>query len=656
MSESLDTTAVQKMLQSGQSGQAAAVIEAWHTANPPVVESLYLLAVARRYAGQPDAALTTLKQLNQLDPRFGRGHQEAGHTYLALRKTQQALDAFQRAVSLNDSLIASWRAIVSLCSKPEQAPLRQSALLQLERLKGLPPALLSVRNATAEGKLRKAEEICRHFLKQNPTHVEGMRLLADLGVRSDVLDDAEFLLDSALELEPDNHFARFDYMNVLYRRQKYALAMTQAETLLKADPDNVQYQTGYANQCVAIGRYDEALTIYANILKDFPNTAAIHLLRGHALKTVNRTDEAIAAYRDCYRCAPSYGDAYWSLANLKTYRFTGAEVSNMRRQEQSADVPIDDRIHFCFALGKHFEDNAEYEKSFAHYERGNDLRRDQLGFSADLLSSRLALQQEVVNRPLLQKFAGAGCPAPDPIFVVGLPRAGSTLLEQILASHSCVDGTQELPNIGALAFRLDGRRATRDKPLYPYCLADLSPQQLRVFGEQFIEDTRIHRGNAPFFIDKMPNNFRHLGLIHLILPNAKIIDARRDPLACCFSGFKQLFSSGQEFSYGLREIGQYYNDYLDLMAHWETVLPGKILRVQHEDLVADLEGQVRRMLDYCELPFEQACVDYHKPERSVRTPGSEQVRQPIFRDSLEAWKNYAPWLGPLTEILANRGG
>ncbi|MAD06347.1 MAG: hypothetical protein CMP86_02925 [Gammaproteobacteria bacterium] len=654
MSETFNPASVQRQLQAGDAQEAVLQLIQWHTNNEPTNESLYLLAVSYRYAGNLPQALETIEELHSQAPRFGRGFQEAGHIYLAARNQQQALAAFQRAVALNESLLGSWRAIIKLCARPEHSQLRKQALLQSEKLAALPPALLSVRNAIAEANLRKAEEICRLFLKQNPTHVEAMRLLADLGVRSEVLDDAEFLLESAIEFEPDNRFARYDYMNVLYRRQKYAQAMDEAKHLLALEPNNAQYQTGYANQCVAIGDFDEALDVYDQVLGRFPETAQLHLLRGHALKTVGRTDEAITAYRTTYATNPRCGDAYWSLANLKTFRFSSEEVMAMSNQEASDELEVEDQVHFCFALGKHFEDNNDYAKSFDYYNRGNELRRKQLGFSADLLSSRLALQSEVMSPELFARYAGSGCQDADPIFIVGLPRAGSTLLEQILASHSQVDGTQELPNIGALAYQLDGRRAISDQPRYPYCLEDIDASELQKFGEQFLADTRIHRRDAPFFIDKMPNNFRHIGLIQLILPNAKVIDARREPLSCCFSGFKQLFSSGQEFTYGLEQIGQYYNDYLDLMEHWDRVLPGKILRVQHEDVVADLEGQVRRLLDYCGLPFEQACVDFHNTERSVRTPSSEQVRQPIFTTSLEAHKPFEPWLGPLQQILAQR--
>jgi len=310
-----------------------------------------------------------------------------------------------------------------------------------------------------------------------------------------------------------------------------------------------------------------------------------------------------------------------------------------------------DQVYLNFALGKAAEDAGDFAGAFSCYARGNDLKKAQVHYVAEETRRDFAEQMRACDRALFTAREGWGCPAPDPIFIVGLPRAGSTLLEQILSSHSQVDGTLELPNILSLAGRLRRQGRSPGKRPYPQNLADLSADELKKFGEQFMEDTRIHRQGAPLFIDKMPNNFRHIGLIKLILPNAKIIDARRAPMACCFSGYKQLFADGQLFSYSLADMGAYYRDYVDLMQHWDTVLPGQVLRVQHEDVVHDLEGQVRRMLDYCGLEFEEACLNFHQTERSVRTPSSEQVRQPIFDTALEQWRNFEPWLGPLKEAL-----
>jgi tetratricopeptide (TPR) repeat protein len=382
-----------------------------------------------------------------------------------------------------------------------------------------------------------------------------------------------------------------------------------------------------------------------------PNDAELQLVHGHALKTIGNVDAAINAYRKSFEAKNDYGDAYWSLANLKTYNFKTSEVKLMQEKEASPTIITTDRIHICFALGKHYENKKQFKQSFEYYERGNSLQRSQQHYKKEQITDILALQHKYCNQSLFDKKKDMGCTAPDPIFIVGLPRAGSTLLEQILASHSKVDGTLELPNIPALAYRLAGRKTIDETPDYPENLATLNEEQLKAFGENYLDDTRIHREKAPYFIDKMPNNFRHIALIHLILPNAKIIDARRNPMACCFSGFKQLFASGQQFSYGLEEIGAYYKDYIKLMDHWDKMLPGKILRVQYEDVVADLKKEVIRILDYCGLPFEENCINFHQTERNIRTPSSEQVRQPIYKSGLEQWKNYETWLGPLKKAL-----
>ena len=378
-------------------------------------------------------------------------------------------------------------------------------------------------------------------------------------------------------------------------------------------------------------------------------------MRGHAEKTIGRLQDAITSYQAAAEMQPLYGDAFWSLANTKSYRFAPDEIEHMRRAEADERIGVDDRIHMCFALGKALEDLGEFEDSFTFYERGNLLKQGVVKHRRDFLAQRVEAQKTVCTRELFAQRHGVGHQAQDPIFIVGLPRAGSTLLEQILASHSMVDGTMELPQIIALSQRLRGpvgQTAESEKnPRYPNLLAELDHEYFRRFGEQFIEDTRVYRQGAPLFVDKNPNNFFHVGLIKLILPNAKVIDARRHPMACCFSGFKQLFGQGQEFSYGLQEIGDYYRRYVELMDHWDQVLPGFVLRVQHEDVVNDLEAQVRRILDFCGLPFEAGCLDFHRTERSVRTPSSEQVRQPIYRSGLDAWENYARWLEPLKRAL-----
>jgi len=618
---------------------------------PDNAETLYVMAVCQRYLNRLEDALKTLGKLKRIRPGYGRGFQEEGHVCVKAGYMSQALRAYRHAVRLNNSLIASWAGLTKILNAKGKTTEAKITQHEYKKLKALPVELLSVRNMIAEGYNFQAERLCRKFLMQNKKNVEGMRLLASLGVAADVLDDAEFLLEKALEFEPHNNFARKDYMEVLYRRQKYQQSLEQAKILKDKEPHNIKYQIAYANQAVAVGNYKVALKIYEKANKVMPNDAELQLVHGHALKTIGNVDAAINAYRKSFEAKNDYGDAYWSLANLKTYNFKTSEVKLMQEKEASPTIIATDRIHICFALGKHFEDKKQFKQSFEYYERGNSLQRSQQHYKKEQITDILALQHKHCNQSLFGKKKDMGCTAPDPIFIVGLPRAGSTLLEQILASHSKVDGTLELPNIPSLAYRLAGRKTIDETPDYPGNLATLNEEQLKAFGNNYLDDTRIHREKAPYFIDKMPNNFRHIALIQLILPNAKIIDARRYPMACCFSGFKQLFASGQQFSYGLEEIGTYYKDYIKLMDHWDKMLPGKILRVQYEDVVADLKKEVIRILDYCGLPFEENCINFHQTERNIRTPSSEQVRQPIYKSGLEQWKNYEPWLDPLKKAL-----
>jgi tetratricopeptide (TPR) repeat protein len=406
---------------------------------------------------------------------------------------------------------------------------------------------------------------------------------------------------------------------------------------------------------VGLGDHERALGLYRELLVDAPGAADLHLSVAHSHKALGRQREAIDAYHAAAAARPDYGDAYWSLANLKTYRFADPEIARMRAEEAAETVTPIDRYHLCFALGKALEDRGEFAESYRYYERGNALKKSESRYRPEPVERNTRLQKAICTREFFAARQGAGSSASSsagiPIFVVGLPRSGSTLLEQILASHSQVEGTMELPNIPRMVLDLQGREQDQENPRYPRVLEELKPEEFRRLGDGYLSDTRVYRTGKPYFIDKMPNNFRHLGLIHLILPNAKIIDARRNAMACCFSNFKQLFAAGQEFTYGLDDIGRYYRTYLELMAHWDAVLPGTVLRVEHEDVVDDLGGNVRRILDFCGLEFEPQCVEFHKTERSIRTASSEQVRRPIFKEGIDQWRNFEPWLGPLKEVL-----
>ena len=642
--------AAQTALQASEFAKGLALAENLLAERRSDPEALYLAAVASRYLGKHSDAEKHLGALHQAMPEYGRAWQEAGHLALALGDKTKALEAFARATRFNPALTASWREQAKLLSATGRNAEAAAANAQLERLSSLPRELIAVANHLHEGRLLRAEEICRHFLRSNPKNVEGMRLLAKIGIELGILDDAEFLLESAVAFEPDNIQLKLDYTDVLRRRQKFGKARAQAQALHDSDPCNPMFQSQLAIESMQTGDYDRAFELFDAVLVKLPRDPATLTSKGHALKTLGQTDEAITSYQAAVSAKPDHGDAYYALANLKTYKFENSEIDAMRAQAARPDLAFMDRVHLSFALGKALEDREDYEASFKHYDEGNALKRAQTRYSADAMSRELAAQKSACTADLFAKHEGTGYDAPDPIFILGLPRAGSTLLEQILASHSQIDGTLELPNILALAHRLRGRKAGQSR--YPEILHELTAEQLTTFGEQFIEQTRIHRQGAQFFIDKMPNNFRHIGLINLILPNAKIIDARRDPMDCCFSGFKQLFAEGQEFTYGLEEVGRYYADYVDLMDHWDAALPGKVLRVQHEDVLDDVEAQTRRMLDFIGVPFEDACLEFHKTDRAVRTASSEQVRQPINRKGQDAWKPFEPWLKPLKQALA----
>jgi len=615
-------------------------------------EALYTLAVAQRFGGDTGAALATLEKLIELAPSYGRAWQERGHCLRDTAAAEAALAAYQEAVARNNALLASWQMLERYHADAGRDTAAGFASAQVDYLSSLPPQLLSVASLIQEGKMYKAEQLCRHFLQTQGHHVEGMRFLAQIGMTFNVHDEAEFLLESAVVLDPDNVGAHFDYVGTLQKRQKFAEALEQARLLREKEPENPQLDMLYANQNLAVGNFDEALRIYRQRAEEMPNNPGVHLTLGHALKTTGLQKDAIEAYTQAYRIKPDFGDAYWSLANLKTYRFDPEQITSMREREAAPQTQLADRYHLCFALGKALEDSGQYEDAFTYYERGNRLKREEVGYDWRRITAEIDRQIAHCSPALFADKAGAGHRAADPIFILGLPRAGSTLLEQILASHSQVEGTMELPNVLALAHKLGGRRRIDEEPEYPANLAELSHEELTEFGEGYIRDTMIHRKlGTPYFIDKMPNNFRHIGLIHMILPNAKIIDARRSAMGCCFSGFKQLFAEGQEFTYGLEEVGHYYRDYVALMDHWDRVLPGKILRVQYEDVVNDLETQVRRLLDFCGLDFEEGCINFHQTERAVRTASSEQVRQPIFKSGVDQWENFSPYLDPLRAIL-----
>jgi tetratricopeptide (TPR) repeat protein len=628
--------------------------------DPANRDLLLIEAHSLRMMQQTDAALAALERFAQHHPNYSQMFLERGLCHVARRDAPAAIADLRTAVTVNPAHAMGWRMLDGLYRMTGDQRSAELAGRHFAHLASLPPPIVHAKVLNGDGEVEAAEALIRRFLLEAGNHPEAMRVLAQIGHQRNVLDDAETLYHGVLAMVPDHEEARHEYVQVLIARHKFPQAREALEPLLRRDPANHAHRIQAATIRVGLGDFLGVIPEYRAMLAEIPGAgmdarvrrADLNLWLGHALKTEGLTAEAIDAYMAATADRPDFGDAWWSLANLKTYRFSPESIKVMQAELDAPTTAEVDRIHIAFALGKALEDAADYAGSWAAYARGNAMHRAGNGYLPDVFETNTREQKRVCTPAFFDAREGWGLEDPSPIFVLGLPRSGSTLLEQILASHSMVEGTQELPDIQRIVHELQGRELNFDKPLYPGALEGLDKEAVRKFGEQYIADTMPNRVmGRPFFIDKMPNNFRHVGLIHLILPNAKIIDARRDPMACCFSNLKQLFAQGQEFTYGIEDIARYYKTYIELMDHWDTVLPGRVLRVQHEDVVDDLEGSVRRILDYCGLPFEDACIEFHKTRRSVRTPSSEQVRQPIFRDGLDQWKNFEPWLEPLRAAL-----
>ncbi len=623
----------------------------------PNRDLLYLRAFAERHLRRTDDALATLDRLAQLTPRYARLHEERGQCFIARKDAPRAIAAFESALRFNPALPTVWSALTALYRIVGDEPSMRRAATESAALQALAPEIVRANALFADGDTTNAENIVRAYLLEHGVDVEAMRLLARIGASFEVYGDAEVLLRSVLELSPDHDAARQELATVLVDRHKEREAQVEIALLLAKYPSRRDLRTLEARAVVGLGDHARAIELYRSLLADSAAAlwarSELHLSIAHSCKTIGRTDEAIAEYHAAAAARSDFGDAYWSLANLKTYRFTDAELAQMQAAERSSATSTMDRYHLCFALGKAFEDRAEYADSWRYYQQGNGLKRVESRYRPEIIERNTANQKRVVTREFLDARAGAGVSSDAPILIVGLPRSGSTLLEQILASHSQVEGTHELAEIPRIVLELQGRDVDLNNPRYPAVLADLPPERFAELGQKYLDDTQPYRSGRARFIDKMPNNFRHIGLIQLMMPNARIIDARREPMACCFGNLKQLFARGQEFSYSIDDIARYYRTYLELMEHWDAVLPGRVLRVHYEDVVADLESNVHRLLDFCGLPFEQACLDFHRTERSIRTASSEQVRQPIFREGLDQWRHYEPWLGPLRDALGD---
>ena len=648
---SVDLSEATQAVKENRFEEALSLFEIILKDHPDNIDALYLASVSSRYLKKFDDSKKYIEQLLFNAPDMGRAYQELGHINRDMGNEEKAAINYRQACELNPALLSSWNLLNQYFIKNNNQPAADHARKQIEKLQSLPPALLYIDQILNEGRLGLAERQCRAFLKKNPTHTYAMSLLSEIANRLGYFDDAEFLLEKAVEFKPHDGDLRMQYAAILRKKQKFAKTMEQVNILCDQYPDNPIYQAQKASEIMQNGDHKQAIEMFDNILGKNPYNFSTHTSKGHAQKTLGKTDQAISSYQNAYRIKPDHGEAFFSLSNLKTYSFTSDELNSMRDQAKRVDLSLRDKAYFHFALAQGCEAIGEFDEAFFHLQQGNKIKNDQSKYSIERMDVELQAQIDVCDETFFQNLGDGGYSTKDPIFILGLPRAGSTLIEQILASHSMIDGTLELPNILSIAQSLRGDDIYGKLGNYPKSMSSLTQKQREDFGKQFIEDTRMHRKDAPMFTDKMPNNFRHIGLIHLIMPNAKIIDARRYPLDCCFSMFKQLFAQGQEFSYGLAEAGSYYKSYVKLMDHWDKVLPNKILRVNNEDVIEDLDGQVKRMLDFLDLPFEEECISFHETDRSVRTASSEQVRQPINKKGMGRWKPYAKNLKPFLESI-----
>ncbi|MFT5482142.1 MAG: tetratricopeptide (TPR) repeat protein [Halieaceae bacterium] len=619
--------------------------------HPPAV---LLLATAYRRAGNPAAALEALETLISAQPNWAAAHFEYSITLAGTGRGDEAMRALRKTLQLKPSHPQAWRQLGDHLMATGDSEAGDAAYTRHIQCSSQDPMLQRAAAAMIDNDIPKAESLLKTQLQNRPTDVPAMRMLAEVAVRCGRDDDAEKLLLRCLELAPSFTSARYNYAVLLHRHNNSAAALVEIEALLKVEPGSPSYRNLCAVILSRIGDYARSSQIYAQLLTEYPANAKVWLSYGHVLKTEGRQEPCVDAYRQSIVHNPAFGEAYWSLANLKTFRFTAVDLAAMREQISRPDSADEDKLHFHFALGKALEDENSYQESFEHYTAGNALNRAGSRYDADLNTTRAKRLQTSYSREFFAERTGSGCSAVDPIFIVGMPRAGSTLLEQILSSHSLVEGTTELPDMISMAKDLREEAGSEEIAAYVEELGSKSSTELRALGEEYLQRTRIHRKtDRPFFIDKMPNNFLHIGMIHLLLPNAKIIDARRHPMGCCFSNFKQYYARGQSFSYGLEDMGQFYRDYVELMAHYDDVLPGRIHRVIYEHTVEDTEAEVRKILDYCGLEFEPGCLRFFENARPVRTASSEQVRKPIFREGMEQWRHYEPWLDPLKLALGD---
>ena len=619
--------------------------------NPKDVNMLGLLGAVLVKMRRLAEAEQVLKRTVRLAPTFAKPHEDLGFVLLELERHEEAVEVLQKAVRLDPKLeFARFNLgkALALTGKGEEADAAFEASFALSPERKL---LARAARLHKEGKLEEAEKLYRQALKNNPDNVDALRMLAMVAATLKHFDDAERLLRRAVGLAPDFLAAVIDLGRVLKEQDRFEEAIGCFKKAIAINPNNPQTHFLLAGAYAPAALNHEAVEEYRKTLELSPRHPGALLGLGNSLKTVGHLDEAIRAYHDCIEVKPNNGETYWSLANLKTYRFTDEQLAEMEKRVEDGNTTGDkSEVNFLFALGKAYDDRRDYERAWHYYERGNNKQRMLVQYDpvhTETINDGII---EVFDKALLEEKSGSGHPDPAPIFILGLPRSGSTLIEQVLASHSQVEGTSELPYLGRVATSLNRNR--RDGVNYPEAARELEAENFAALGEDYVRYAQLHRTEGkPFFIDKMPNNFPTIGFLHLVLPDAKIIDARRHPLDACVGNYRQHYARGQTFAYDLTDIGEYYLQYQRMMDHWHEVLPGRILTVQYEEVVTDFDNQVRRILEYCNLPWEEDCARFYETERPVRTASSEQVRQPIYTGALNFWRNYEAHLGELVEIL-----
>ena len=639
-------------LRAGESADAASVCKRALEQFPRDANLLCLAARAALAMGNYKEARQILEDVTRSHPDFAVAHDVSGDLLFAEGYAGTAIKAYEQALRLDPTRsealtkIARARQLIAEAQKPDDSAQKEPSG---GRQMAFAYEIQSAEQLSKDGDAKGAEDIYRQVLKQDPNHVEAARLLAKIAVDKNYFDHAEIFLRHAVSVAPDYTRLWVDLANVLKELHKFDETLECAAKVLELEPDKAESHVVHAISLGSNGLFDEAIKAYDRALEISPDKPAVICSLAHHLKTMGEQEKAIASYRRCISIKPDHAQAYWSLANLKTFTFEDSEIQAMQQMLDSDDLPDESRVDLHNALGLDREARSLFDEAFGHIEQCNRLRRKAEDYDPVATETLIDKNIEVFDADFLAGNDGAGNADPSPIFVVGLPRSGSTLIEQILASHSLVDGTHELFDLAFVARRIRARR--KKKARYPETLLDLSAENWHEIGTDYIESTQRYRAGAPFFIDKNPNNFTFIGLIRLALPNAKIIDARRHPLDSCFGSYKQLFASGQQFTYDLTEVGEYYLQYRRLVDHFQHLIPGFVLDVHYEQVVADLETQVRRILDFCNLPFEPECLNFHETERAVKTASSEQVRQPIYASSVNLWRNYERHLGELVEVL-----